>query len=112
MFLFSSKEDEAVAQIGKINRRIKTIREIIRMSGDKIVPSNALDIAKIIQECGSFYNKYDRIKKEMNYMQCTLFLGRTVDVWNGEKVGVLQWEEYFMNTVHSITNGIRATEYM
>lgn len=112
MGIFSSKEDDAVEQIEKINRRMKTIREIIRRTGDNIVPANALEIAKIIQECGTFYDKYNRIKNGMDYMQGVLFLGRTVNAWNGEKVGVLLWEEYFVNTVHMLTNSIKATEYM
>ena len=28
-----------------------------------------------------------------------LMMGATVDVWNGERVGVLMWESYFRDTM-------------
>lgn len=43
-------------------------------------------------------------------MERTLFYGATVPVWNGETVTPLIWEQYFKNTVHVLTNGLRELE--
>lgn len=44
-------------------------------------------------------NKYDRIKHNLSEMDRMLMMGATVDVWNGERVGVLMWESYFRDTM-------------
>lgn len=44
----------------------------------------------------------------MNGMQQSLFYGRSVDVWNDERVSPLVWEQYFQNVVHALTNQIKS----
>jgi hypothetical protein len=35
-----------------------------------------------------------------------MFLGATVDVWNGERVGVIMWEEYIGNVMERLNHDI------
>lgn len=108
MGIFSSKEEDAVEQIEKINRRIKTIREMMRQSpNDQLTRSNANDAALLLQECSNFWRKYEGYVSRMDYMQKTLFLGRTVECWNGEQVGTNTWETYFKNVFSVLTGEIR-----
>ena len=100
MGIFSSNESDAIRQIEKINSGASQIREILRLTNDTIVRSNAGRVAIILKDCGDYFQKYERIKAKMDMMQETLFLGTTVDCWNGERVGVLQWEQYFKNVFH------------
>jgi hypothetical protein len=106
MGLFSSNESDAVRQIEKINTGISQIREIIRLTNDEIAPSNAGRVAIILKDCGNYYQKYERIKSNMDFMQSSLFMGLTVNCWNGDRVGVLQWENYFKNVFHMLTEKI------
>lgn len=96
MGIFSSKEDKAIEQIQKINRRIKMIREMMRQSPDgRLTRYNIRDAALILDECGTFWNKYQSYTNQMDYMQKQLFMGATVECWNGERIGVFLWEQYF-----------------
>lgn len=108
MGLFSSKEQNAIEQIEKINRRIKTIREMMRQSpNDQLTYANIKDAALLLNECATFWRKYESYVSCMDYMQKTLFKGQIVDCWNGEQVGVITWELYFKNVFSALTAEIR-----
>ena len=56
MGIFSSKEQDAIEQIEKINRRIKTIREMMRQSpDDQFTRYNIRDAALLLNECTTFW---------------------------------------------------------
>lgn len=108
MGLFSSKEQDAIEQIEKINRRIKTIREMMRQSpSDQLTRDNINDAALLLNECVSFWHKYESYVSRMDYMQKTLFKGQIVDCWNGERIGILTWENYFKNVFSALTAEVR-----
>jgi len=108
MGLFSSKEENAVEQIEKINRRIKTIREMMRQSpNDQLTHNNIHDAALLLNECTTFWKKYENYKSSMDFMQKTLFMGKIVDCWNGERVGINTWEIYFKNVISSLIGEVR-----
>ncbi len=108
MGIFSSKEQDAIDQINKINRRIKVIREMMRQSpNDQLTRSNVNDAALVLKECAECWNKYEGYISRMTFMQKTLFKGQIVDCWNGEKVGVSTWEMYYKNVFHVIVEEIR-----
>lgn len=108
MGFFSSKEQDAIEQIEKINRRIKTIREMMRQSPDDMLTrANINDAALLLNESMTFWKKYEKYVSSMNFMQKTLFLGKSVDCWNGEKVAVLTWETYYKNIFSALTNEVR-----
>lgn len=108
MDLFSKKEDKAVNEIEKVNAGMTLIRETIRNTGDEIVESNSLRVAQILNDCISHFQKYKSYLNGMNGMQQSLFYGRSVDVWNGERVSPLVWEQYFQNVVHALNNQIKS----
>ncbi len=108
MGLFSSKEQDAIEQIEKINRRIKTIREMMRQSpNDQLTHANINDAALLLNECATFWRKYENYVSRMDFMQKTLFKGQVVDCWNGERVGVFTWETYFKNIFSALTGEVR-----
>lgn len=108
MGLFSSKEQDAIEQIEKINRRVKTIREMMRQSpDDQLTRNNIHDAALLLQECSTYWQKYQGYVSKMGFMQKTLFMGSTVECWNGENVGVFTWETYFKNVFSALTNEVR-----
>lgn len=108
MGIFSSKEDDAVVQIEKINRRIKTIREMMRQSpSDQLTRDNIHDAALLLNECSNFWQKYQSYLNKMDFMQKTLFMGRTVECWNGTYVGITTWESYFKNVFSALTGEVR-----
>ncbi len=108
MGLFSSNEQNAIEQIEKINRRIKTIREMMRQSpNDQLTRYNIHDAALLLNECATFWKKYQSYVDKMDFMQKTLFMGNTVECWNGENIGVFTWEMYFKNIFSALTNEVR-----
>ena len=108
MGVFSSKEQDAIEQIEKINRRIKTIREMMRQSpDDQLTRYNIRDAALLLNECTTFWQKYQGYVSKMNFMQKTLFMGKTVECWNGENVGVFTWEMYYKKVFSALTDEVR-----
>lgn len=108
MGLFSNNEQDAIEQIEKINRRIKTIREMMRQSpDDQLTRDNIHDAALLLNECSTFWQKYQSYVSKMNFMQKTLFMGKTVDCWNGETIGIFTWETYFKNVFSALTGEVR-----
>lgn len=108
MGIFSSKEQDALEQIEKINRRIKTIREMMRQSpNDQLTYSNINDAALLLNECATFWRKYESCVSRMDFMQKTLFQGQLVDCWNGERIGIVTWESYFKNVFSALTGEVR-----
>ena len=39
-------------------------------------------------------------------MDRILMLGATVDVWNGERVGVIMWESYLSNAIDYLSQNL------
>lgn len=92
-------EDDAIEQINNINRKIRAISAQFHLAGGDAAAANKDIIIKHIQSIIQYSKKYDEIKKSFSSMDYTLFLGATVDVWNGEQVGVIKWEYYFETTM-------------
>lgn len=108
MGLFSSNEQDAIEQIEKINRRIKTIREMMRQSpNDQLTHANINDVALLLNECAKYWKRYQSYISRMTYMQKTLFMGQVVDCWNGESVCVCTWETYYKNLFSVLVGEIR-----
>jgi hypothetical protein len=104
---FSISEDDAIREIEKVNAGMTVIRETIRITDDEIVYSNKLEVAIQLQDCINHFHKYENIVSRLDFMKRTLFHGAIVPVWNGEKVTPLQWEHYFKNVAHMLTNRLR-----
>ena len=107
MSLFSSNEDNAIKEIERINSMMKEIRELIRKTGDRFTEINANSGILILNSCAEHYKKYEGIKSKMDFMQRTLFYGITIECWNGEKVGIIQWEQYFKSTFSCLITAVK-----
>jgi hypothetical protein len=107
MGIFSLKESDALQQIVKINASISQIREIIRLTDNTIVNSNAKKVAIILKDCAKYYQEYEDIKSKMNFTQELSFMELTINCWNGEQVKVSQWENYFKTAFHILTEGVK-----
>lgn len=104
---FRVSEDDAIREIEKINAGMRVIRETIRITGDEVVNSNKREVAIQFQDCIRHFKKYENVVSRLGNMERVLFYGASVPVWNGETVTPLQWEQYFKNVVHMLTNSFR-----
>ena len=92
-------EDDAIKQINSINKEMRAINAQLHLAGGDVAAANREVIIKHLQAIVRYGEKYDKIKKSFSSMDYTLFLGATVDAWNGEQVGVFTWEIYFKRTI-------------
>ena len=100
MGLFSLEtEADALKQIEKINTEMRAISALIHLNYDIIDGRNRSQIKSHFTNIIRYRNKYDRIKQNLSEMHRMLMMGATVDLWNGERVGVLMWESYFRDTM-------------
>lgn len=100
MGLFSpDTEADALKQIEKINSEMRGISALIHLNYDMIDGRNRSQIKSHFSNIVRYGSKYDKIKQNLSEMDRMLMMGATVDVWNGERVGVLMWESYFRDTM-------------
>lgn len=92
-------EDDAIKQINNINHEMRAISALLHLAGGDVTASNRDAIIKHLQTIVQYGKKYDKVKASFSSMDHTLFMGATVDVWNGEQVGVFKWEFYFRQTM-------------
>ena len=98
-FFLPDTEADALKQIEKINSEMRAISALIHLNYDMIDGRNRHQIKSHFANIVRYGNKYDRIKQSLSEMDRMLMMRATVDVWNGERVGVLMWESYFRNTM-------------
>ena len=98
-FFSPDTEADALKQIEKINAEMRAISALIHLNYDMIDGRNRHQIKSHFANIVRYGNKYDRIKQNLSEMDRMLVMGATVNVWNGERVGVLMWESYFRNTM-------------
>lgn len=102
-FFSSDTEADAINMINKINVEVRAISAILHRNNDIINGYNRIKIKGHISNIISYVKKYERIKNNLSEMDCVLLMGATVDVWNGERVGVFQWETYLQNTLRYLS---------
>lgn len=98
-FFSPDTEADALKQIEKINSEMRAISALIHLNYNMIDGRNRNQIKSHFSNIVRYGSKYDRIKQNLSEMDRILMMGATVDVWNGERVGVLMWESYFRNTM-------------
>lgn len=107
MGLFSSDtEADALRQIEKINSEMRAISALIHLNYDMIDGRNWAQIKSHFKNIIRYCGKYDRIKQNLSEMDRILMLGATVDVWNGERVGVIMWESYLSNAIDYLSQNL------
>lgn len=105
-FFSRDTEADALKQIDKINREMREISALIHLNYNLIDGRNRSKIRLHYNIIEGHVQKYERIKRNLSEMDQIMFLGATVDVWNGERVGVLIWEEYLRNTLRKLNNDL------
>ena len=98
-FFSPDTEADALKQIEKINTEMRSISALIHLNYDMIDGRNRNQIKSHFTNIIRYGKEYDRIKQNLSEMDRMLMMGTTVDVWNGERVGVLMWESYFRDTM-------------
>lgn len=98
-FFSPDTEADALKQIEKINTEMRSISALIHLNYDMIDGRNRNQIKSHFTNIIRYGKEYDRIKQNLSEMDRMLMMGAIVDVWNGERVGVLMWESYFRDTM-------------
>ena len=99
---FSDTEADALKQIEKINAEMRAISASVHLNYNMIDGRNRDSIKSHFCNIIRYGKKYDKIKQNLSEMDQMLMMGATVDVWNGERVGVYKWETYFRNTMERL----------
>lgn len=107
MGLFTSKtEADALKLVDKINTEMRAISASVSLNFNMIDGRNR-------NVCRSHYNniigyvqKYERIKNSLSEIDRAMLLGATVDVWNGEREGIIMWEHYLRNVLVRLNQDI------
>lgn len=96
-FFSKDTEADALKQIEKINTEMRAISALVHLNYNMIDGRNRNQIKSHFNNIVRYGNKYDRIKQNLSEMDRIMLMGATVNVWNGERVGVFTWETYFRN---------------
>ena len=105
-FFSKDTEADALKQIEKINREMRKISASVHLNYNMIDGRNRSEIRQHYNIIVGYAQKYDRIKANLSEMERIMLMGATVDVWNGERVGVFTWETYLKNTLKRLNQDI------
>ncbi len=107
MGLFSpDTEKDALKQIEKINREMRAISASIHRHDGLICYENRSELINHYDNVIDHVHKYEKVKSNLSEMDRVLLMGATVDVWNGERVGVFMWEHYLNNVLPRLYNDL------
>ena len=100
MGLFSpATEIDALKIVDKINSEMRAISASMHLNYNMIDGRNR-ELCRIhYNKILSYVKKYERIKCNLSEFDRGMMLGATVDVWNGERVGLIMWESYLGNVL-------------
>lgn len=99
-------EADAINQIQKINIEMRAISALIHLNYNTIDGRNRKKVREHYNNILFYGRKYDRIKARLSEIDRAMLMGASVDVWNGERVGVFTWEMYLRNVLEYLSNEI------
>lgn len=105
-FFRKDTEEDALKKIESINREMREISASVHLNYNMIDGRNRSKVRSHFDNIISYLRSYERIKSGLSPMDQVLLLGATVDVWNGERVGVLMWETYLNNVLEALYKDI------
>lgn len=105
-WLTPDTEKDAFLLIEKINSEIRAINASMHLNYNMIDGRNRTKCRHHFNNALSLTRKYERIKNNLLGIEREMMLGATVDVWNGEKTGVLNWEHYLRNVLEYLSREI------
>lgn len=107
MGLFSQDtEVDALKLVDKINTEIRAINASMHLNYNMIDGRNRSVCGNHFNNIVSYTKKYERIKNNLSEFDRRMLLGATVDVWNGERVGIIMWEQYLRNVLQRLNQDI------
>lgn len=105
-FFSRDTEADALNMVDKINSEIRAISASMHLNFNMIDGRNRNECRTHYNNAINYIKKYERIKNNLSEMDRVLLLGATVDVWNGERVGLIMWEQYLRNILPKLHQDI------
>lgn len=105
-FFSPDTEADALKIVDKINTEMRAISASMHLNYNMIDGRNRSLCRSHYNNIVKYLQKYERIKYSLSDMDRTMMLGATVDVWNGERVGLIMWEQYLRNVLPRLQQDI------
>lgn len=105
-FFTPDSESDALKIVDKINMEMRAISASMHLNYNMIDGRNRNICRSHYENILSYVRKYERIKSNLSEYDRTMLLGATVDVWNGERVGLIMWEQYLRNVLAKLHQDI------
>ena len=105
-FFSPDTEDDALKLVDKINTEMRAISASMHLNYNMIDGRNRNKCRSHFNNIVGYVKKYERIKNNLSDFDRTMLMGATVDVWNGERVGLVMWEHYLRNVLDRLYNDI------
>lgn len=99
-------EKDAFRMIEKINSEMRAINASMHQNYNMIDGRNRSFCRSHFNNIISYTRRYESIKNNLSEMDRVMMMGATVDIWNGERDGVVMWEHYLRNTLEYLNNEI------
>lgn len=97
---------DALKQVEKINREMRAVSASCHQNYDQIDGRNRREITAHYNNIVLYLSRYERIQRQLSLFDQVALGASTVDVWNGEIVGIQTWELYVKNTMERLHQAI------
>lgn len=97
---------DALKMVDKINSEMRAISASVHLNYNMIDGRNRNKCRSHFNNIVSYTQKYEKIKNSLSDFDRDMLLGATVDVWNGERVGLIMWEHYLRNVLNQLHHDI------
>lgn len=105
-FFSPDTEADALRLVDKINTQMRAINASMHLNYNMIDGRNRSVCRNHFNDIISLVKKYERIKNNLSEYDRAMMMGATVDVWNGERVGLFTWEHYLSNVLQRLNQDI------
>ena len=105
-FFSKDTEADALKMVDKINSEMRAISASVHLNYNMIDGRNRNICRNHYNNIISYTRKYERIKENLSEFDRVMLLGATVDDWNGERVGLIMWEQYLRNVLGKLHQDI------
>ena len=105
-FFSKDTEADALKMVDKINSEMRAISASVHLNYNMIDGRNRNICRNHYNNIISYTRKYERIIENLSEFDRVMLLGATVDVWNGERVGLIMWEQYLRNVLGKLHQDI------
>lgn len=98
-FFSPDTEADALRMVDKINVEMRAVSASMHLNYNMIDGRNRSQCRSHYNTIVSYVRKYEHIKNNLSDFDRMMLLGATVDVWNGERVGLVMWEQYLRDVL-------------